>query len=89
MRKQRSEEETGDARGKTTESERQVDEVYVGGSRGEDMQSSELNSFLRRLTRSLDVPDRSPRCYTYHCCFRTSVLPQIINLGAGVRRWLC
>ena len=34
MRKQRSEEETGDARGKTAEPERQVDEVYVGGKYG-------------------------------------------------------
>lgn len=50
----------------------------------EDMQSSELNSFLRRLTRSLNVPDRSARCYTYYCGFRTSVLRRIINHSTGV-----
>ena len=46
------------------------------------MQSLELNSFLRRLTRTVNVLDRWLRCYTCHCGFRTSVAPQIINRRA-------
>lgn len=45
----------------------------------EDMQSLELNSFLRRLTRTMNVPDRSLWCYTCHCGFRTSRVLQIIS----------
>lgn len=35
------------------------------GGISEDMQTSELDSFLRRVTPTRNVPDHSPRCYIY------------------------
>lgn len=50
------------------------------GEMSEDMQSSELDSFLRRVTQTLNVQDHSPRCYILAVAVSiTSLLLQIIN----------
>lgn len=50
------------------------------GEMSEDMQSSELDSFLRLVTQTLNVQDHSPRCYILAVAVSiTSLLLQIIN----------
>lgn len=56
----------------------------VGGM-SEDMQSSELDSFLRRLTQTWNVPDRSPSTL-YILAIAVSVHPYLCKLLTDARR---